>query len=323
MSQVMTFYRFVHLDDLELLTERLEAAAAAGALKGTILLAREGINGTLAGDRAALETFAAQLREIDGLEAMPFKYSAANPDNPVFHRLKVRIKAEIVALGQPDVDPAALTGIHVDARTWNALLDDPELLVIDTRNDYEIGIGTFPGAVDPGTRSFKQFPEFVAGIDPKTQPRVAMFCTGGIRCEKASAYMLAQGFEAVYQLDGGILKYLETVAPEENRWQGECFVFDQRVSVDDALTEGSYEQCYACRRPLTADDRASPDYVQGVSCPYCVHEHDDAQRAAFAERQRQVALAEARGDQHVGKRMPDRAERQAAAASQESSSGAR
>ncbi|MGE0622157.1 MAG: rhodanese-related sulfurtransferase [Pseudomonadales bacterium] len=304
MSQVMTFHRFAPLAGLEALRADLENRAGQMALKGTILLAEEGINGTLAGDRQALEAFADVLRAVDGFEAMPFKFSHANAGNPVFYRLKVRIKAEIVALGQPGVNPAKRTGTHVDAAAWNALLDDPEVLLIDTRNHYEVGIGTFPGAVDPGTRSFKQFPDYVASLDPASHRKVAMFCTGGIRCEKASAFMLEQGFEAVYQLDGGILRYLETVAAGENRWQGECFVFDQRVSVDDALGEGVYRQCFACRQPLTPEDADSPAYVPGVSCPHCIDSLSDEQRASFEERQRQVRLAEARGELHVGKRMP-------------------
>jgi UPF0176 protein len=310
MSSVMTFYTFAPLGDTESLPElrdRLEIQARDRNLKGTILLAGEGMNGTLSGDRQQLEDFARVLKAVPGFADMPFKFSVADAENPVFYRLKVRIKPEIVALGQPQVKPAERTGTYVDALTWNRLLDDPDLIVIDTRNDYEIGIGTFPGAVNPHTRSFKQFPDYVATLDPETRPKVAMFCTGGIRCEKASAYMLEQGFEEVFQLDGGILKYLETVPPNDNRWRGECFVFDQRVSVDRELGEGTYEQCFACRRPLTREDMASADYRRGVSCPHCITEQDEAQRAAFAERQRQVELAEGRGDQHVGKQMPKRA----------------
>jgi len=301
MAAVMTFYRFVRLHSLEKLRAGLEADAAALGLKGTILLAEEGINGTLAGPREALERFRDVLGARRDFAGMPCKFSAADPDNPVFHRLKVRIKPEIVTFGQPGVDPSRRTGEHVDAARWNALLDDPDVLVIDTRNAYEIGIGSFPGAVDPGTESFREFPGFIEDhVDPREHPRVAMFCTGGIRCEKASAYLLEKGFEAVYQLDGGILKYLETVAPEQNRWQGECFVFDQRVSVDTTLEEGAYQQCYACRRPLSETDLASPDYREGVSCPHCVDEHSAEQRERFAERRRQVLLAEARGRRHVG-----------------------
>lgn len=301
MSFVMTFYRFTPLDELEALRDELYQRAEALDLKGTILLAGEGINATLSGQLRALESFRDHLRQRPALADTPFRFSTARDDNPVFYRLKVRIKAEIVRLDQPDVVPYRRTGEHVDYRRWNELLDDPDVVVIDTRNGYEIDIGTFPGAVDPGTRSFRQLPEYVkTHLDPVRHPRIAMFCTGGVRCEKASAWFLDQGFEAVYQLDGGILNYLETVPPEENRWQGECFVFDQRVSVDTALGEGSFEQCYACRRPLSRDDLTSPHYVPGESCPHCIDEHTDEARAAFRERRRQEALAAARGERHVG-----------------------
>jgi len=302
MSAVMTFYRFVVLNDLESLRGSLFDSAAGLALKGTVLLAEEGINGTLTGEPAALEAFRQILVSQDAFADMAFKRSTASPDNPVFYRLKVRIKPEIVSFRQPGLDPARRTGQHVDAGRWNQLLDDPDVLVIDTRNSYEIDIGTFPGAVNPQTRSFREFPDYVRQhMDPERHPRVAMFCTGGIRCEKATAFMLEQGFDSVYQLDGGILGYLETVTAQENRWQGECFVFDQRVSVDAALAEGGYQQCYACRRPLSDEDLVSSEYREGISCPHCVHEQSPAQRAGFAERGHQVRLAEARGEQHLGR----------------------
>jgi UPF0176 protein len=301
MTAVMTFYRFVDLDELETLRDALDAEVAALRLKGTVLLAAEGINGTLAGDRAALDTFRAQLLARRPFAGMECKFSAAEPDKPVFHRLKVLIKPEIVALRKPGLRPSEITGEHVDWARWNALLDDPEVVVVDTRNAFEIDVGTFPRAVDPGTRSFRQWPEWVEReLDPHVHRRVAMFCTGGIRCEKASAYLLQQGFEQVYQLDGGILKYLETVPKDENRWLGECYVFDQRVSVDADLAEGTFEQCDACGRPLTVADRESPDYVPGVSCPHCVHAQTPEQRASFAERRRQEELAARRGERHVG-----------------------
>lgn len=307
MTAVMTFYRFVRLSDLPGWRDALAAEAAALGLCGTILLAEEGINATVAGEQAALERFRDALYARPELTGMVCRFSAAEPGNPVFYRLKVRIKAEIVRLDQPDVAPEVRTGEHVDARRWNELLDDPDVVVVDTRNAYEIAIGSFPGAVDPGTRSFRQFPDFVRRrLDPARHRRVAMFCTGGVRCEKASAWMLAQGFETVYQLDGGILEYLETVPAEENRWQGECFVFDQRVSVDTSLDEGSFEQCHACRRPLCAADLASDDYLPGECCPHCVDRLTDAQRAAFRERRRQVMLAAARGRRHVGAAQPVR-----------------
>jgi UPF0176 protein len=305
MASVMTFYRFVELTDLPGWRDTLEADASALSLCGTILLAEEGINATLAGATESLQRFRDRLRSRPGLAGLAVRFSAADTGNPVFYRLKVRIKPEIVRLDQPGVAPDRRTGEHVDARRWNALLDDPGVVVVDARNRYEIAIGTFPGAVDPGTRSFRQFPDFVRRrLDPARHRRVAMFCTGGVRCEKASAWMLDQGFEAVYQLDGGILNYLETVPPAENRWQGECFVFDQRVSVDAELGEGSFEQCHACRRPLSAEDLASDAYRPGECCPHCVDTLSDAQRAAFRERRRQVELAARRGQRHVGATPP-------------------
>ncbi|MBX3705222.1 MAG: rhodanese-related sulfurtransferase [Pseudomonadales bacterium] len=301
----MTFYRFVDLEGLAELRDALEAAADALELKGTILLADEGINGTLAGARPKLDAFRDLLERRPAFAGMPFRFSTAASDTPVFYRLKVRVKPEIVALRQPGIRPAERTGEHVDWARWNALLDDPDVVVIDTRNAYEIAVGTFAGAVDPGTRSFRQLPDYVAGnLDPARNRRVAMFCTGGVRCEKASAYLLEQGFEAVYQLDGGVLKYLETVPAEANRWAGECFVFDQRVSVDTELDEGSYESCHACRRPLTVADRAAPGYQPGISCPHCIDSQTPAQRSAFAERERQEALAARRGTRHVGAAPP-------------------
>jgi UPF0176 protein len=300
-GSVMTFYRFVRLAALDGLRDELEREAAGLALKGTILLAEEGINATLAGDHQALEAMRDGLRARPEFAPMRFRFSAADDANPVFHRLKVRVKPEIVRLDQPGVAPDRRTGEHVDAQRWNELLDDPDVVVLDTRNGYEIGIGSFPRAVDPQTRSFRQFPAYVREhLDPAVHRKVAMFCTGGIRCEKASAWMLEQGFEHVYQLDGGILTYLETVPPEANRWHGECFVFDQRVSVDHELREGSFEQCYACRRPLSEEDVASPEYVAGVSCPHCIAMQTEAQRRSFQERRRQEELAAQRGERHVG-----------------------
>lgn len=298
---VCTFYKFVRLKGLSELQCRVQRAGETFGLRGTVLLADEGINGTLTGDLVALQSFVRELNLDPAFEDLPVKFSTAAADNQVFHRLKVRIKREIVALGLPLVDPSARTGEHVSAQRWNELLDDPEVLVIDTRNRYECAVGSFPGAIQPDTRSFREFPAFVQEhLDPARHRTVAMFCTGGIRCEKASAYMLEQGFEQVYQLDGGILKYFETVEPEANRWRGECFVFDQRVSVNDALAEGEFVQCFACRRPLSAEDQRHPDYEMGVCCPHCVNERPEAAREGFRERQRQIVLAEQRGEKHIG-----------------------
>lgn len=304
--EVMTFYRFVRLEGLEALRRELETVAGGLGLKGTVLLAGEGINGTVSGRRAALEGLRGHLHGLAPFAGLACRFSRAASGNPVFHRLKIRIKDEIVRLDQGDLAVHQRTGEHVDARRWNQLLDDPEVVVVDTRNGYEIDIGSFPGARNPQTRSFRQFPAYVdAHLDPARHRRVAMFCTGGIRCEKASAWMLSRGFESVYQLDGGILGYLDSVAPEENRWQGECFVFDQRVSVNDALAEGRFEQCFACRRPLAPEDLSSEAYQPGVSCPFCIDEHDERQRAAFRERRRQELLAAARGERHVGAAMTE------------------
>lgn len=298
---VGTFYRFAPVDDPVELQAAIREFAAGENLKGTVLIATEGMNGTLAGSDAALDAleqfFAADVRFC----GMPVKRSTAASGARVFLRLKVLIKREIVTSGLA-LDPARSTGVHVDASRWNELLDDPAVRVIDTRNQYETAIGSFPGAEDPRTINFRDFADYVArdlATADRTQP-IAMFCTGGIRCEKASSYLMAEGFQTVYQLDGGVLQYLETVPEGHNRWQGECFVFDQRVSVTAALEQGSFDQCHACRHPISEQDKASADFHPGVSCPHCIGRYDAEQRAGFAERARQVALAEQRGARHLG-----------------------
>ena len=301
-KSVMSFYKFVKLQNLECWQAGLIDLARALEIKGTVLLAEEGINGTLVGERENLSRFAAELGGHTVFSDLEFKYSTAEADNAVFYRLKVRIKPEIVSF-QQSLCESTDRGVPVDAERWNELLQDPDVVVVDTRNSYEVAIGGFPGAVGADTRSFREFPAYVrASLDPARHKKVAMYCTGGIRCEKASAYMLECGFEQVFQLQGGILKYLESVSPEQNRWQGECFVFDQRVSLNNDLEEGSYQQCFACRRGLSQDDLKSPQFKQGVSCPGCVDEHDSVRRARLEERQRQVQLAATRGTTHIGKR---------------------
>ena len=300
-KRALAFYKFVEVNDPLKLRDHLENVGTTLALKGTILVAEEGVNGTIVGDEKALDGIHAALNESVG--EVIGKRSDLDSDNPGFYRFKVKVKPEIVSFGVAGLDVANQTGEHVDPKRWNELLDDPDVVVIDTRNTYEIDIGTFPSAISPQTTNFREFPQWVADhLDPEQQPRVAMFCTGGIRCEKASAHMLAQGFEAVYQLDGGILSYLEHVEEDQNRWQGECFVFDQRVSVDHTLNQGQYDQCFACRHPVSEADQQSPQYEPGVSCPHCYEKRDSASREGFRERQKQVELAEARGDQHVGRR---------------------
>ncbi len=297
---VAALYKFVDLPDHAGWQSRLQALCEAHAVRGTLLLAHEGINGTICapgdGMAAVLDWIEAEPR----LEGLSLKFSAA-PEQ-AFLRMKVRLKREIVTLGRPEINPSHTTGTYVEPRDWNRLVDDPDVMVIDTRNGYETAIGTFDGAVDPQTDSFREFPEWAARLaaDPDRPRKLAMFCTGGIRCEKASALMQDMGFEEVFHLKGGILKYLEEVPAEDSRWQGECFVFDGRVAVDHALRPGRYDMCHACRMPLSDDDKAHPAYAPGVSCHHCLDMTDEASRARFAERQRQITLARARGESHLG-----------------------
>ena len=300
---VAALYQFVHLPDYRALREPLlEECLAAGTL-GTLLLAEEGINGTIAGHPTAIERVLGYLRSDPRLSDIEHKTSAH--DEMPFLRMKVKLKREIVTMGEPDIDPNLQVGQYVTPADWNRLIEDPEVLLIDTRNDYEVAIGSFKGAVDPETTNFREFPDFVRrNVDPARHKKVAMFCTGGIRCEKASAFMLREGFEEVFHLQGGILKYLEEVPAEESLWQGECFVFDNRVAVDQRLQRGSYDQCYGCRHPITEADKASPLYAKGVSCPHCHDSLSQEQRARFSERHRQVELAAARNEQHIGSAAP-------------------
>lgn len=301
MKSVFAFYKFAPVADPEQLARQLQEICDGLGLCGSILVAKEGLNGTLCGASEKLEVLQHNLAEVPGFKNFHGKFSSAEVGNIVFHRMKVKVKPEIVAMGSPGIDPSKKTGTHVDAATWNKLLKDPKVLVIDTRNDYEIDIGSFPRALNPHTRSFREFPEFVQqNIDSTIHPKVAMFCTGGIRCEKASAYMLQHGFEEVYQLDGGILQYLEAASESENLWEGECFIFDQRVSVNKNLEQGQYVQCHACRHPLTDVETQSEHYVPGESCGYCYADLSEKQKIGFAERQRQVQLAKARGERHIG-----------------------
>ncbi|HEX5057156.1 MAG TPA: rhodanese-related sulfurtransferase [Gammaproteobacteria bacterium] len=296
---IAALYKFVRLPDFRELRPRLLEFCQQQNIKGTLLLAEEGINGTIAGGRAGIDAVLAWLRSDPRLAELEYKESLAV--EPPFLRMKVKLRREIVTMGVPDIDPRFTVGHYVKPRDWNALISDPDVLLIDTRNRYETEVGTFKNAVFPDTDSFREFPEYVArNLDPARHKKIAMFCTGGIRCEKASSYLLSRGFAEVYHLQGGILKYLETVPASESLWQGECFVFDQRVSVNHELAEGSYEPCHACRHPLSTKDRESPQYRPGVSCPHCAGKRSDEQAAAAAERYKQVQLARRRRQRHLG-----------------------
>ena len=302
---VAALYKFVALEDFHQLREPLLDRCIAAGTRGTLLLAHEGINGTIAGSREALDEVLAYLRSDPRLADLEHKESV--DDHMPFYRMKVKVKKEIVTMGVPGIDPNQRVGTYVRPRDWNELVNDPEVLLIDTRNDYEYGIGTFRGALDPRTTTFREFPAYVrATLDPRKHKKVAMFCTGGIRCEKASAFMLNEGFEEVYHLQGGILKYLEEVPEQDSTWEGECFVFDNRVAVNHRLEKGQYDQCYGCRHPITEQDKLSDKYQKGVCCPSCYDTLSDEQKARFRERQKQVELARQRGEAHVGAPPPAR-----------------
>ena len=301
---VAALYRFARLPDFRSLREPLLQQMTSHGVLGTILLAAEGVNGTIAGSRDGIDAVLAWLRADPRLAALEAKESLAS-ENP-FYRTKVKLKKEIVTMGVEDIDPNQIVGTYVKPKDWNALISDPEVTVVDTRNRYEVQIGTFRNAIDPGTNTFREFPRFASEhLEPGRHRKIAMFCTGGIRCEKSTAYLKQQGFDEVYHLEGGILKYLEEVPEEESLWQGECFVFDNRVTVNHQLERGSYDQCHACRMPITAEDMQSDDYVKGVSCPHCIELHDEEQRQRYAERERQMQLAKARGENHIGESMSE------------------
>ncbi|MEN9061147.1 rhodanese-related sulfurtransferase [Ponticoccus litoralis] len=298
MFTVCALYHFTRFEDPEALRQPLIDLCTAERITGTLLLAGEGINGTVAGPRAGIDRLLAQIRTLPGCADLEWKLSTAT-DRP-FARLKVRLKREIVTMGQPDVDPTARTGHYVEPADWNALIRSPDVAVIDTRNDYEVAIGTFEGAVDPKTDSFRDFPAWwEANKHRFHNKRIAMFCTGGIRCEKSTNWLIGQGVEEVYHLKGGILKYLEEVPEADSTWQGDCFVFDGRVSVGHGLVEGPHDLCHACRRPILPGDRVRPEYEDGVSCHLCAGETSAEDKARFRERQKQIALARARGERHL------------------------
>ncbi|GGB17743.1 UPF0176 protein [Sphingomonas metalli] len=297
--RIAALYRFTRFEDPAWVRDRLHAVAESAGVRGTLLIAGEGINGTVAGPAVGMATLIDAVRSLPGCGDIEPKYAEA--EVMPFHRLKVRLKAEIVTMGVPDIDPVRDAGHYVEPAGWNALIDDPDTIVIDTRNAYEVAIGSFRGAVDPGTESFRDFPEWVrTHRDELAGRRVAMFCTGGIRCEKATALMKAEGVLDVHHLEGGILRYLEEVPAQDSRWQGECFVFDERVAVGHGLVPGTHELCRGCRMPVSPADRDTEAYVAGFCCPRCHDARSEVQRRGYAERHRQTQLAAARGAQHVG-----------------------
>lgn len=301
MSKVVisALYHFVILEDYVSLRQPLLDLMLKNNIKGTLLLAHEGINGTVAGSQTSIDALLNWFKQDSRLADVRQKVSY--DDEMPFYRTRVKLKKEIVTMGIEGIDPNHVVGTYVKPEDWNALISDPEVTLIDTRNDYEVGIGSFENAHNPNTETFREFPDYVKkNMDPSKQKKVAMFCTGGIRCEKSTAYLKEQGFDEVYHLQGGILKYLETVPENESLWQGECFVFDNRVSVTHSLEKGQYDQCHACRLPITAEDKQSDKFIQGVSCHNCYDKKTDDQRKRFMQREKQVQLSKARGEEHIG-----------------------
>ncbi|MDX2426894.1 MAG: rhodanese-related sulfurtransferase [Cycloclasticus sp.] len=299
---VCALYHFVRLDNYTSLKQPLLKLMNHHGIKGTLLLAAEGINGTIAGKRQAVDHLLDWLRGQEAFASLVHKESYV--DVQPFNRTKVKLKKEIVTMGVEDIDPNHIVGSYVKAKDWNALISDPDVLLVDTRNDYEVAIGAFKGAVNPNTETFREFPDYVKqNLDASKHKKVAMYCTGGIRCEKSTAYLKQQGFDEVYHLEGGILKYLEEVPVEETLWEGECFVFDNRVSVDHHLEKGLYDQCFGCRMPITEQDKLHQHYQQGISCHHCFDKKDEEQKARYIERQHQIELAKQRGEAHIGGEM--------------------
>lgn len=309
---VAAMYKFVGLPDFEQLREPLLECCLELGVKGTLLLAHEGINGTVSGTREGIDNLLVFLRKDPRFAEIEHKESYEQ-EQP-FYRMKVKLKKEIVTMGVEDIDPNQTVGTYLNPEQWNEMISDPEVVLVDTRNYYEYNIGTFKGALNPETTTFREFPDYVAkNLDPQKHKKVAMFCTGGIRCEKSTAYMKQQGFDEVYHLKGGILKYLEEMPKEETLWEGECFVFDNRVAVDHDLNKGTYDQCHGCRHPITEEDKKSPKYLKGVACPVCFDNQTEEQRGRFAERQKQIELSKQRNEAHIGALPPERQARKSPA----------
>nr|WP_153764539.1 rhodanese-related sulfurtransferase [Endozoicomonas sp. OPT23] len=296
---VCALYKFVTLENFESIKEPLFTEMESNGVRGTLLLAREGINGTVSGSRAAIDHLLNWLKSDPRLAELEYKESFV--ETQPFKRTRVKLKKEIVTMGVEGIDPKEVVGTYIEPKDWNDLINDPDTILIDTRNDYEVQVGTFKNAVNPETETFREFPDYVKeNLNPEKHKKVAMFCTGGIRCEKSTAYLKEQGFENVYHLKGGILKYLEEVPQEESTWEGECFVFDDRVTVNHQLEKGQYDQCHACRLPITEEDKISEHYIKGVSCPNCNDKHTPEQKRRFMDREKQMELAKERGEAHIG-----------------------
>jgi UPF0176 protein len=296
---VCAMYTFAKLEGFEIMKAPLLRVMLDNNVKGTLLIAKEGINGTVAGDQQGIDNLLNYLESDSRLSGLGHKESYH--DEMPFNRTKVKLKKEIVTLGVEGVDPNEICGQYVKPQDWNDLISDPEVVVVDTRNDYEVEIGTFKNALNPNTENFREFPNYVAGnLDKNKHKKIAMFCTGGIRCEKSTAFMKSQGFKEVYHLEGGILKYLEEVPEKESLWEGECFVFDSRVAVNHSLEKGKYDQCFACRMPITEEEKLKTEYVKGVSCHHCQNKNTESQKERFLEREKQSNLSKARGEEHLG-----------------------
>lgn len=301
---VCALYKFVALEDYQNLRQPLLATMENNRIRGTLLLAKEGINGTVAGSRQGIDRLLEWLEQDPRLKHIDRKESQT--DKPPFKRTKVKLKREIVTMGVEDINPKRVVGTYVEPKNWNQLINDPDVILVDTRNDYEVQVGTFKNAINPETNSFREFPHYVKNqLNHQKNKKIAMFCTGGIRCEKSTALLKEQGFDEVYHLKGGILKYLEEIPETESLWQGECFVFDDRVTVNHQLEKGNYDQCHACRLPITAADKANEKYRQGVSCPHCFDDTTPKQRARYRQRQQQINLAKERGEAHIGAEASD------------------
>ncbi len=301
---IAALYKFVTIQDCAELQAILREKCDHFELMGTLLIAYEGLNGTISGTEYNMRQFLSWLKTLPEFHDIDIKYASA--ETVPFHRMKVRLKREIVTMGRDDIMPLEQAGTYVEPQDWNALISDPDVLVVDTRNDYEVAIGSFEGADNPNTQSFRQFPDYaeaIANLPEDERPsKIAMYCTGGIRCEKSTALMKQMGFDEVYHLKGGILRYLEEIDKTESKWQGECFVFDSRVSVDHDLNTGSYQLCHACKMPLSEEELQSEQYQPSISCPHCYHTTTEKQKQRFAERRLQIQLAEQRGEQHIGQR---------------------